>query len=110
MLLKDLPPKLKPYAYHGVDFSYSQGDTEVEATCFYCGKEEHLYINTSKGVHNCKSCDGSGNVYKFLGQILDDSLSGTRAKDYQKLSEERSVHHIVLPFQRIKLYPIFVCG
>lgn len=36
------------------------------ATCPFCGKEGHFYINKVTQVWDCKRCGESGNIYKLL--------------------------------------------
>ena len=45
--------------------AYRDAGREFEATCPYCGKEKHFYLNREKGVWKCQKCDKSGNLYQL---------------------------------------------
>jgi len=64
-----LPPKIRPYAFHGIyDFTERSGDEWV-GTCPFCDREGHFYANAVKGVWDCKRCKHTGNRQQFLQEL-----------------------------------------
>jgi ribosomal protein L37AE/L43A len=88
---KQLPAKLKPFLFHGVDLDLAAGQKEAEADCPFCDKEQHFFINKTTGQWDCKVCGESGNVYGFLNVLHRMSVETTKAEDFEALAEDRFV-------------------
>ena len=91
------PRILKAYTAFGAAFPVLTGDEAVADSCWHCGVEKHLYVNTETGQYDCKSCGKSGNVYTFLRMIYSDALKYTKGDDYKRLSKARDI-----PVQTLK--------
>lgn len=90
------PKMLKPYVFHGVDFSSDDG-AEAVGTCPFCGREGKFYVQVDTGVWSCKVCQtgtkkGGGNAYTFIRELhamsaKSGSLNGTLAQARKLLSK-----------------------
>lgn len=94
----DTPAKLKPYKFHGLDLSYSNGDKEALATCPFCDHDGKFSITIESGEWRCLSCNEGtdkgrvtkgGNVYVFLRKLWEYGENATH--DYQELASNRGV-------------------
>lgn len=86
---------LKAYQFHGVKIEKQSGN-EACATCPFCGKEGHFYINTGNGLWSCKKGCGEGNLYTFLARIHALYLEKTTKSDWKSLQNHRSIDWSIL--------------
>lgn len=91
MALRDYPELLRPFVFHGVNVSYEKGVEEVPATCFLCGKEDHMHINIERGVWSCKRCLEEGNTYTFLQKLHAASAEQEEHPTTEILAEAKSL-------------------
>jgi hypothetical protein len=84
---KDLPEKLRPFAFHGLDITQHKDTSESD--CPFCMSIGKLSIINDTGVFRCVKCDTSGNVYKFLNGLLQDSIQKTTDDELQELATDR---------------------
>jgi len=84
---------LDPFQFHGVTFSKipSEASEQTVGTCPFCDKEEHLFVQASTGLWNCKRCGAGGNTLDFLGHMHEYWLQRTKDEDYERLSNIRGV-------------------
>jgi len=82
---------LDVYEFHGVSFNGQSTDKELVASCPFCGKDSHFYVNKKKGLFDCKHCGKAGNGYTFLQYLHDQCLSSTTKNQYSSLSRHRSL-------------------
>ncbi len=89
----DIPTKLRPFDFHGVDLDYSntRHGNEAVGTCPICEKEDHLYVNKDTGQYSCKSCGEEGNGITFLRRLHEVALENTSQEDYRILAEDRGL-------------------
>jgi hypothetical protein len=80
-----------PMEFHGVLLSGDDTDEERTTTCWECGKENHLFINSKTFQWDCKVCGASGNIYTFLNRLIGDSMLKTSIGDYAKLSKVKNI-------------------
>jgi hypothetical protein len=73
----------------GVSLGESSSEN-VQGDCPFCGKENHFYVNQLTGQWDCKSCIKSGNMFTFLEEISEKAFRETHAKDWYKLTLNRS--------------------
>jgi len=99
-----LPEKLKPFVAHGLELQPGTGGQYV-GDCPLCDKTAHLYVNSSTGQWDCKSCGESSNIPGFLAMILEISLETTEEKDHQKLAKDRGVEPASLHAWKIAKNP-----
>jgi ribosomal protein L37AE/L43A len=95
----EIPKNLKPYHFHGVDFSGS--GKNVYADCPFCDKEGKLSIEVSSGFWRCLSCQiapngktidtGGGNVTDFLKVLHRESVKATEQYQYAALAKQRGI-------------------
>lgn len=91
---KELPEKLRPYAFLGLDADYRPGEKDVMCDCPWCGREQKFGINTDTGQWRCFVCGtgsakGGGNVATFLTKLWE--ISDQTTKDYSKLVTDRKL-------------------
>lgn len=91
----DCPQNVKAFLDHGVDVHTIKPDESI-ADCPFCGKENHLYINSKNGKWDCKACGENGNVYTFLRLLWERSKADTTDDDFSELSEQRGIPATVL--------------
>lgn len=100
----ELPPALRAYRDHGLDFSYRPGSKNVYCKCPFCQKENKFSIEVASGVWSCFVCnegydkrDNNGVVkatrhnspVEFLRKIWEYSEMITKIPDYESLAKER---------------------
>jgi hypothetical protein len=100
MQIKDLPPKLQPYAYLGVELNYKEGAANTYADCPFCGKEGKLAINTEDGRCRCFVCVKSENeskptagmnIHSFMRKLYELAYENTEQAQYEYLAEQRKL-------------------
>lgn len=89
---KELPEKLRPYLFHGIDLDYQPGVEEVACECPWCGREGKFSINSKTGQWRCFVCaegtdKGGGNALVFLRRLWE--LSDQSTGDYEELATDR---------------------
>lgn len=91
---EDAPEALRPYTFHGVEFSKLSRD-EAVGECPWCRKEDKFSVNVSTGKWRCFSCNvgteskksyRGGNAYTFLNMLweagsIDEAASKLLAED-----------------------------
>lgn len=89
-----LPDSLKPYDFHGLDFTI-QGK-EALADCPFCGydKGPKFSVNVETGQWRCLICGGGldkggGGPIDFIRRLWEESDKATNGADYQLLAAER---------------------
>lgn len=92
----DAPKSLKPYLFHGVELSWSNGAKEALGDCPFCGKEGKFSVNLETGLWRCWSCSegterGGGNVVTFLQILWVRSNEQTSNSDYDLLAKHRKL-------------------
>jgi len=87
--VKDLPPKLKGFAFHGVDLVYQDGAEQAHGDCPMCGSDGRFYVSAETGMWDCKSCHKRGNLYTFLRHVYEMSAQSTTTPDYGELLKTR---------------------
>jgi len=87
----DIPEHLRPYFSHGLDLDLRRSGTQAVGYCPLCGKEEHLYVNKSNGLWDCKVCGKNGNPITFLRLLHKESLANTTLREYGALAEDRGI-------------------
>lgn len=76
---------LKPFAFHGVEYSHSDGDEQANGDCPFCSKEGKFFINADTTQWDCKSCGLSGNATTFIRKLWEAStLLGPEAAELIK--------------------------
>lgn len=90
-MAREIPTKLKPYNFHGMDLTWNSSSTEATGDCPFCDKASHFYVNKTNGKFNCKACDEYGNISSFLSKLIEYSLQRTTAADLVPLSEDRNI-------------------
>lgn len=79
------PAGLKPYKFHGLDYSYS-GGKDAYADCPFCTRTGKFSIRADDGRFRCWKCGEKGNVLVFLRRLWEDSLASTQDSDRQELA------------------------
>lgn len=79
---------MRPFVFHGIDLSRSEGEDEAIGECPFCGKIK-LSVNVATGQWHCKVCDSSGNAVSFLQKLWTESE--TSEEELHPLAEERSI-------------------
>lgn len=93
----DIPATLKPYAFHGVDFNYSEGEKEATAECPFCGRAGKFSVKVEDGLCRCVACNmgtekGGGNPTVFIRLLYESIKIGhTTGDDLDSLAEDRGV-------------------
>jgi hypothetical protein len=83
----DTPRGLKPFVFHGVELSWSEGSTQAVADCPLCGASRKFYVNSQSGLWDCKVCMETGNPLEFLRKLFDASDKST--SNYEELAKDR---------------------
>lgn len=81
------PKALRPYKFHGLAMSWSEGREQVQADCPFCGKEGKLWLNAGNGLWDCKVCGLTGNSYTFVRELW--RVSDEATTDYDELVADR---------------------
>lgn len=100
----DLPPHLRPFVSHGVEFPRSSTLSEKEevcGTCVFCGKTKFYVEPVSERPirYDCKTCGRTGNTYDFLREVWTLCYAATSERDYEVLAENRGV-----PAEHLRAY------
>lgn len=90
----DVPEKLRPYIFHGVDLLWKDSDKEAVGDCPWCGREGKFSVNIETGQWQCFICregseKGGGNIWTFLQLLLDKSDEATT--EYDDLLADRRI-------------------
>lgn len=83
------PEMLKPFTFHGLDFTIPRGNTEATAQCPFCERDGKFSVNTETGQWECKVCMTKGNIHTFLRKLYDESRK--IACDYDTLAKDRKI-------------------
>ncbi len=83
------PLKLRPYLFHGLDLTWSEGDKDAVCECPFCEKPDKFGIKIETGQYSCYRCKESGNINTFLQTLWDWSDKDT--KEYKELSKNRKL-------------------
>lgn len=87
MSLQDLPEKIRPFVFHGMNVKVN--NKESRSDCPFCNTKDKFYINTKSGKWNCKVCTESGNIFTFLTAIHKQGSSTIRS--LKPLAENRGL-------------------
>ncbi len=88
--LKDQPESLRPYLFHGVDLTWSDGDKDATAECPMCGDDRGKFgVKIDTGVYNCFHCGAKGNGVEFLKWLWKASDEATTS--YAEMAEYRGL-------------------
>ena len=90
--IAELPHNLRPFAFHGLDINWKEGEAQASAACPWCGDEEHFSIKVETGQWACFKCQqgnakGGGNALTFIQMLWDESDKATR--DYEEIRSDR---------------------
>lgn len=96
-----IPAVLKPFSFHGVNFDYSEGDTQIVTNCPFCSAPNKFTIEIDTTKWRCFSCkirpksskgvtNTGGNLYTFLQVLWENSPE----KDYGKLLTMRGIQNL----------------
>ncbi len=88
---REVPAKIKPFTFQGVDLAWNKSSKEAVGECPFCNKEGHFHANIETGQWDCKRCGESGNVASFLLKFWKESIRQTTEDDYAELSEDRGI-------------------
>ena len=89
-LLKDQPESLRPYLFHGVDLTWSEGDKDAAAEGPMCGDDRGKFgVKIANSKYQCFACGEKGNSTTFL-QWLWDASDKTTAK-YGLMAKSRGL-------------------
>lgn len=88
----ELPEKLKPYKFHGLELTKSTNGNYT-ADCPFCDKKGKFGIKADTGLAKCWACGGESekggyNITSFLRAIYDLSLDSTTLDDYEEIAVE----------------------
>ena len=89
MSFQDAPQNLRPYLFHGVDISRTEG--QAKGDCPFCTAAGKFSVQTATGQFRCVRCEETGNIYSFLHRLWQESLSRTEDKDLSALAKSRGV-------------------
>jgi hypothetical protein len=81
MSLKDLPPNLRPYVFHGIHLDYKHGDKGGLGVCPFCDDHSFFVWARTHG-YVCKNCGESGNHYTFLKTLYARSVEFFNSCDH----------------------------
>lgn len=84
----DVPVKIRPLVFHGLDLDWSSG-TQAVGGCPFCGKERKFFSSLETGLWDCKSCGKKGNALTFVRELWDESDRTTQ--DYSDLAADRGL-------------------
>ena len=94
----EIPEKLKPYAFHGVDLHWKESDKEAVGECPWCGRENKFFVSLETGQWRCVVCQegtakGGGNSYVFLRLLWQESMQAAKNQErlYQELAADRGL-------------------
>lgn len=71
------PQHLRPFIFHGVDLTWSDGEKQAKGDCPFCGKEGKFSVETATGLWRCWVCGtgnekGGGNALLFIRKLYDE--------------------------------------
>lgn len=85
------PEHLRPFASHGLDPSWRDGDREAVADCPLCGAERKLGIEIASSKWKCLVCGANGNSTTFLHELHAASVAATTDDDLAELAADRGL-------------------
>lgn len=96
--VKTTPKNLRPYIFHGVDLSWSEGDENAVGTCPFCLKERKFSVRIDSGIARCFVCavgnsKGGINPLSFLRELWRLSFEQTKPSEYDPLARDRRLLH-----------------
>lgn len=83
----DTPEAIRPYKFHGVDFTGNAGQQWL-GVCVFCGKVK-FYINETNGKWDCKGCAQHGNFTDWMRLLWKKGDEQTN--DYNELTKARGL-------------------
>jgi hypothetical protein len=89
--LADVPEKIKPYVFHGVELNYRSDAEWVPGTCPLCYKDSHFYVKKETGQFKCQRCNADGNAYTFLDLLWQHCSQNGNANRLNALADNRGV-------------------
>ena len=89
MRLKDVPEAIRPFVFHGVDLSWSEGSDKTYGNCPFCNGDRKLEVSKSTGLWTCHRTKEKGNAIQFLRNLWALSMKATN--DYSSLKENRGL-------------------
>lgn len=103
--MDDTKPKLKPFIFHGVEFTSKTGTSQV-GDCPFCDKQKSFHVNEDTGQWVCSSspdrCGRQGNIITFLEQYMDHVHENTPPHRWAELSEWRgTIPPVIFKRERI---------
>lgn len=101
---KNLPTALEPFAFHGVDLAYREGDAEARGDCPFCGREGKFYVNAEDGRWNCRVCSEHGNVHSFMGWYWEACSQAGEKLD--RFAEEKRLPRYALDLWGVRVSPL----
>lgn len=97
---RQLPDKLRPYAFHGIDFSgWREGEREAIVDCPFCGRDGKFSVNVATGMARCLTgCITGGdkgglNTILFIRELHRASEEATRPEQYKELAAQRGLEY-----------------
>jgi len=87
MKTKETPEALRPYSFHGVEFSLN--GTQAMADCPFCNSTDKFFINQATGQYDCKRCGLKGNKVTFLTEYHRQQSASTTVSDLSKIRKLR---------------------
>lgn len=82
--------KLKPFEFHGVEFTGEVGDSST-ADCPFCSREKTFAVNKLTGQWICPKCNHKGNAVSWLADFWGKCGEDTSPEDLKKLSGDRKI-------------------
>lgn len=100
----ELNKKVKVYQFFGINLE-NKTNTELVATCPFCGKDDHFFVNKLEAVFNCKRCGREGDYTDFLTQYYQELKEFDEPEKLQALADHRR-----LPIEAFDGYDILCMG
>lgn len=83
----DVPERLRPYLFHGLDLAVRGG--QAFADCPFCGKDGKFTVNVETSKFRCFVCGTTGNALEFV-RLWHAALSAaTTAADLARIAQDR---------------------
>ncbi len=96
---------LKAFRQHGF-IDVEETGNQIRGHCPFCLKENHFYLNPSKGVWDCKSCGAEGGFGKYLAAVNSFTQEHYTQKHKSILSKDRGILKSTLDIFDLGFNPI----
>lgn len=102
----NIDKNLKPFERHGTIFVGEAGSKNVKGHCVFCLEKNHFFVNVANQLWDCKKCGRSGNISKYLEEVVSFTKKELKLTSLKTLSKDRSLKEETLKEFEMGFNPI----